>query len=100
MSLQWSLAPMFMLASILFVLARRPGSPAPGSCAFFAGLFFILGVLGLGAEAERATALATGVLLMLVGLPLASVLVALWPQRRLPGWHEGVDAAPCAMHGG
>lgn len=78
MLLSWSLIPVFLLASVLLALARRPGSPSPLACTVFAGVFFVLGVLGLMAEANWAAALGTGVLYMLVGLPLASVAVALW----------------------
>ncbi|WP_397474769.1 hypothetical protein [Pusillimonas sp.] len=78
MSLIWSFAPVFMLASVLLALARRSGSPAPWACGVFAALFFLLGVLGLSAEISQASALGTGVLFILVGLPLASSGVALW----------------------
>lgn len=78
MSSPWSLMPVFLLASVLLALARRPGSPSPLACTAFAGVFFVMGVLGLMAEASWAAALGTSVLCMLVGLPLASVAVALW----------------------
>src|SRR5690606_16448430 len=97
MSLYLSLAPVFILSSVLLALARRPGAPAPGVSAACAGLFFVLGVMGLSAETGWAAAVGTGVLYILAGLPAASVVLALWRPPTLPAWRR---ESSTALHAG
>lgn len=77
MSLQWPLFPLFLLSAAMVAWARWPRTASRRACLAFAGLFFGLGVLGLGVEADPAAAVGTGILYMLLGLPLASVTLAL-----------------------
>ena len=89
MSTIWPFAPVFLLASILLALARQPGSPSPLACTAIAGMFFVLGVAGIGAELGWAAACGTGILFILAGLPLVSVVMALW-RRFVP---SGADSS-------
>ncbi|NYT69018.1 hypothetical protein [Pusillimonas noertemannii] len=77
MSLQWSLIPLFLLSSAMVAWARWPRTVSRLACWTFAGLFFGLGVLGMDVEGGPQAALGVGVLYMLIGLPLASVTLAL-----------------------
>ncbi|MDX3896338.1 hypothetical protein [Pusillimonas sp.] len=61
--------------------ARWPNTESPLACWLFAAVFFGLGVSGLSAGMEPAAALGTGILYMLIGLPLASVVLALWSSQ-------------------
>jgi len=81
MSLQWSLIPLFFLAAAMAAWARWRNTQSPLACWLFAGVFFGLGVSGLSVGMEPAAALGTGILYMLIGLPLASVALALWGLR-------------------
>ncbi len=82
MSLQWPLIPLFLLSSAMVAWARWPRTASRLACWVFAGLFFGLGVLGMDVEGGLQAALGVGVLYMLIGLPLASVAVALSRLRR------------------
>ncbi len=77
MSLQWSLIPLFLLSSAMVAWARWPRTASRLACWSFAGLFFGLGVVGMDVEGGPQAALGVGVLYMLIGLPLASVALAL-----------------------
>jgi len=81
MSLQWSLIPLFFLAAAMAAWARWPNTESPPTCWLLAGVFFGLGVSGLSIDMGPAAALGTGILYMLIGLPLASVVLALWGLR-------------------
>ena len=78
MSLYWSLAPIFALATVFLAVAGRPRSSSPQVCSVLGAAFFLMGVLGLTAESGLSSAIATGVLFLLAGLPFASAGVALW----------------------
>lgn len=99
MLMQCFFALVFLSSAWLFVQARSSAGRRAGS-AVAAGLLFVAGVLGLGAVTTMATAVAMGVLYLLVGVPLASVLTACSSrqERTVAGPRQGVaiEAPGCA----
>lgn len=94
MSVNWALVPMFMLSSMLLAVARRLECSSPVTCLGFACLFFVLGSMGLSGELGWAGAMAVGALYMLVGIPLASIIVSVkqdWFGRTRS---DGNDSVP------
>ena len=96
MSLQWSLAPVFILSAVLFALARRPGAPEPLAASICGVIFFAMGVAGLSSAASWGAALGTGLLYLMVGVPLSAVAITLWrsPSR---AWDDASSATPSAV---
>lgn|GEM_PF-6135457 len=80
MAIMWAMFPMLMLSSVLLAVARRRGCSSRVACLAFAGLFFVLGSIGLGGEYGWPSGMALGALFMLLGIPLASVIVSVKPR--------------------
>ena len=91
MSVTLSMVPMFILSSVLLAMARQRECSSPLACLAFAGLFLAFGSIGLSGEFGAARGLAVGATFLLVGLPLASILVSLKPAwfGRSCSSHEG-----------